>query len=294
MKVTMMEIFNITPGLIYIFGGLIAFFLRGYLHKSLVLIIPILAFFKLITLTSSDVLTVNFLMSDLNFLRVDKLSLVFGYVFVISSFFGFLYGITTAKKHEYTSALIYIGSALSVVFARDLITLYIFWELMALSSVILILLRGNLSSRKSASRYLIVHIVGGLVLLAGILLHIQQTGTTSFSSFTVQNLSTWLMLIGVLVNAAAIPFSSWLPDSYPESTVMGGVILSAYTSKTAVYALLRGFAGWDILIWIGLGMAVYGIIYALMENDIRRILSYSIVNQVGFMVVQQGLAHHWR
>tara|TARA_A100001015_G_scaffold303445_1_gene393102 strand:- start:32 stop:595 length:564 start_codon:yes stop_codon:yes gene_type:complete len=186
MKDIMMEIFNLTPGLIFIFGGLIAFFLKGYLHKAFVLLIPILAFLNLSTLTSSDILTVNFLMSDLNFLYVDKLSMVFGYVFVISSFFGFLYGIAIAKKNEYTSALIYIGSALSVVFARDLITLYIFWELMALSSVILILLRGNELSRKAASRYLIVHIVGGLVLLAGILLYINNTGSSLFSTFEIK------------------------------------------------------------------------------------------------------------
>ena len=160
---------------------------------------------------------------------------------------------------------------------------------MALSSVFLVLLKRSERSRKSSLRYLMVHILGGLILLSGIMLHIHNTGSIAFSRFSIQNLSTWLMLVGVLVNAAAIPFSSWLPDAYSESTIMGGVILSAYTSKTAIYALLRGFAGWDILIWLGLAMAIYGVIYALIENDIRRILGYGIINQVGFMVCAVGV-----
>ena len=127
-----------------------------------------------------------------------------------------------------------------------------------------------------------------MVLLSGIIIHITKTGSLAFDLVAVSNPETWLMLIGVLVNAAAIPMS-WLPDAYPESTIMGGVILSAYTSKTAVYVLLRGFSGTDILIWLGAAMAIYGIIYGLMENNIRRVLAYSIINQVGFMVCAVGI-----
>lgn len=284
-----MTIISLTPGLLYIFSGLFSYFLKGKLQKLFIISVPIIAFFQLLSLKSSDSYIVSFLMSNINLLRVDNLSLVFGYVFVISSFAGFLYGIGTAKKAEYSSALIYIGSALSVVFARDLITLYIFWEFMALSSVFLVLLKRTERSRKASLRYLMVHIFGGLILLSGIMIHIHNTGSIAFGRFSIESVSTWLMLIGVLVNAAALPFSSWLPDAYSESTIMGGVILSAYTSKTAVYALLRGFAGWDILIWLGLAMAIYGVIYALLENDIRRILGYGIINQVGFMVCAAGI-----
>ena len=153
----------------------------------------------------------------------------------------------------------------------------------------LILLNGGAASRKAGLRYLIVHLVGGLVLLAGIMMHIHATGSSTFEHFEIQNLSTWLMLIGVLVNAAAIPFSSWMSDAYPESTIMGGVILSAFTSKTAVYILIRGFNGWDILIWLGVAMASYGVIYGLLENNIRRVLAFSIINQIGFMVCAVGV-----
>ena len=164
-------IFSLTPGLTYLLAGLISFFLKGRLSKLFILFIPIFTFFQLLALDATDSFSISFLMSNLEFLRVDSLSLVFGYVFVISSFFAFLYGISFAKKSEYTSAFIYIGSALSVIFAKDLITLYIFWELMALSSTMLILLHRTNTSFKSGLRYLIVHLVGGLILLAGIMLY---------------------------------------------------------------------------------------------------------------------------
>jgi multicomponent Na+:H+ antiporter subunit D len=98
-----------------------------------------------------------------------------------------------------------------------------------------------------------------------------------------------MIFIGVLVNAAAPPIGAWLADAYPESSPGGGVFLSAFTTKTAVLALILLFPGTELLIWIGLWMVFYGIIYALLENDMRRILSYSIVNQVGFMLVGIGI-----
>jgi multicomponent Na+:H+ antiporter subunit D len=280
---------SLTPGLICILGGLLGIFMRGTAKKLLVLTVPVLAFIQLIQLTPNDHYLIKFLFSYVDLLYVDNMSIVFGTVFLISAFFAFIYGLTVAKRFEYSSALIYVGSALSVVFAKDLISLYVFWELMAISSVMLIFLRNTEASRKSALRYIIIHIVGGLVLLAGIMLHVYHTSSVEFVHFSFQNLATWLMLIGVLVNAAAVPFSTWLSDSYPESTIMGGVILSAYTSKTAIYVLLRGFAGWDVLIWIGIATSLYGIIYGILQNDIRRILAFSIINQVGFMICAVGI-----
>ena len=182
-----MTIISLTPGLLYILGGLISYFLRGSLQKLFILSIPIVAFFQLLNIKPSDSYVVNFVMSNLTLLRVDNISLIFAYIFVISSFAAFLYGMGTAKKTEYSSALVYIGSALSVIFARDLITLYIFWEFMALSSVFLVLLRGTESARKSSIRYLMVHILGGLVLLAGIMIHIHETGSIAFDKFNIQN-----------------------------------------------------------------------------------------------------------
>ena len=70
---------------------------------------------------------------------------------------------------------------------------------------------------------------------------------------------------------------------------MGGVILSSITTKTAIYVLLRGFSGTEILIWIGAITGVFGVIYGLLENNIRRSLSFSVINQVGFKLVGIGI-----
>ncbi len=160
---------------------------------------------------------------------------------------------------------------------------------MAVASTFLILARDATASLKAGYRYVLMHLFGGLMLLVGIVLHVHQTGSILFDPFQARTIAAWLILLGVLVNASAFPFSCWVSDAYPESTVTGGVILSAYTTKTAVYVLIRGFAGWEVLIAVGCFMAIYGVIYALLENDMRRILAYAIINQVGFMVTGVGI-----
>jgi multicomponent Na+:H+ antiporter subunit D len=228
---------------------------------------------------------------DLEMLRVDKLSKAFGYIFTLNAAVALLFAFYVKKALQHTAALIYIGSALGVIFSGDLITLYINWELMAVSSTFVILSRNTLKAKGAAFRYILVHIFGGLLLLAGIVMTVSSGGSIAFDSFDYAdaNMGTWLILLGFLVNAAAPGVSAWLSDAYPEASVTGGVILSAYTTKTAVYVLLRGFHGWEPLIWIGCIMTVVGIIYALLENDMRRILAYSIINQVGFMVCAAGI-----
>ena len=221
-----------------------------------------------------------------------KLAKAFGYIFCLNAVIAFIFAFYVKKSTQHVAALIYIGGALGVAFAGDLLTLYVFWELMAVSSTFVILARNTEKAKRSAFRYTMIHLFGGLLLLAGIVLTIQSRGSIQFDGFdfaTEQSAGTWLILLGILVNAAVPPFAAWLPDSYPEASVTGGLILSAYTTKTAVYTLLQGYAGWEPLIWIGCIMSVYGIIYALLENDMRRILAYSIINQVGFMVCAAGI-----
>jgi multicomponent Na+:H+ antiporter subunit D len=282
-------IISLTPGLLYILGAAINALLPKSLHRLFVIGLPAIALLQLTKLSANSSLSISGISGALQLLRVDPLSMTFGWVFVVASLAGFIYGLSVAKKREYTAALVYIGSALSVIFAGDLLTLYIFWELMAISSVFLVLLSNRGTSRAAGLRYIIVHIVGGLVLLAGIIMHVHATGSLAFDAISIKNTATWLMLIGMLVNAAAFPFSSWLSDAYPESTIMGGVILSAFTTKTAVYTLLRAFPGWDTLIWVGVVMAIFGVLYAVFENNIRRILAFSIINQGGFMVCAVGI-----
>lgn len=280
---------NFPPSLILICGALLLPYLRGSIRNWYTMILPVMTFFFIWQLDTGTGWHLRFFDHELILLRVDKLSKVFGYIFTLSAFAAFIYAFYLKDASQHFAALMYMGSALGVVFAGDLISLYLFWEIMAVASTFLILARQTQKSLNAGMRYILVHISGGLCLLAGILLHISMTGSVEFCAMTDRNWATYLMLIGFLVNAAAPPFSAWLPDAYPEATVTGGVILSAYTTKTAVYTLIRGFPAWEILIWIGCIMTIYGIIYALLENDMRRILAYSIINQVGFMITGIGI-----
>lgn len=280
---------SLPPAFYFIATAFVLPFLPGKLKNIVSITIPLFVCYLISQLSSVSAYSVGFLGFELQMLRIDELSKAFGYIFCISISAAFLFGFYLKKAHEFMAALLYVGAALGVIFAGDLLSLYLYWEVMAIASAILIFLGKTKASLKAGYRYLLVHIMGGLFLLAGILLYYAQTGSFVFNTFTDLNIATYLILAGFLVNAAAIPFSSWLPDAYPESTVMGGVVLSAYTSKTAVYTILRGFPGLDILIWIGCAMAIYAIIYALLENDMRRILGFMSVNQVGFMLCAAGI-----
>ena len=292
---------DLHPALLLLIGALFVPLFRGNWRSAYVIVLPIAAFFAILAmpdigeneqLLGAQVAVFSWLGEPLTFLRIDKLSKAFGYIFTLNAAAAFVFAFYVKKSTQHFAALIYIGSALGAVFAGDLISLYVFWEIMAVSSTFVILARKTERAKGAAFRYIMIHLFGGLLLLAGMVLTVHNTGTIAFDGFdylTQQGAGTWLMLLGVLVNAAAPPLSAWLSDAYPEASVTGGLILSAYTTKTAVYVLLRGFPGWDPLIWIGCMMAVYGIIYALLENDMRRILAYSIINQVGFMVCAAGI-----
>jgi multicomponent Na+:H+ antiporter subunit D len=143
-------------------------------------------------------------------------------------------------------------------------------------------------------RYLLVHVFGGLFLLAGIAIYVAQTGTVIFDDMGLfseaASPTAWiLILVAFLINAAVPPLGAWLPDAYPEATVTGAVFMTAFTTKTAVYALIRAFPGAEVLVWLGAIMAVYGVVYAVLENDARRLLAYHIISQVGYMVCGVGI-----
>ena len=279
---------SIPPALILIAGAVLLPFLPRRIRSASFLVFPLLTFIWLLCLHSGDSLTIPFLTYNLMVTRVDLLSLCFGYVFVLVTFFGGVYAFHLKDTGQQVATLLYAGSSLGVVFAGDLLTLVCFWELMAVTSVYLIWIRGTDLSRGAGMRYLIVHLVGGSALLAGVILTINETGSILFNHME-GGTATYLILFSFCLNAAVPPLHAWLSDAYPEATVTGSVFLSAFTTKTAVYALARGFAGWDVLIWAGVIMAIYGVIYAVLENDGRRLLSYCIISQVGYMVCGVGI-----
>ena len=277
------------PGLVLVLGALVVPFLRGTAQKTWILVLPLIVLVLVWRVPDGTVLTVSFLDYTLTPVTGDALSRLFAIIFSIMAFAGGLFAINHCREIEITAAFIYAGSAIGVAFAGDLITLFLFWELMALGSTTVLLTGGGQKAMPAAMRYLLMHIMGGSLLLVGIVTHIDTTGSIAFVAMKPDSFATWMMMLGFLVNAAAVPLSAWLPDAYPEASPGGMVFLSAFTTKTAVYVLIRGFPGSEILIFFGLFMVFYGIIYALLENDMRRILAYSIVNQVGFMVTGIGI-----
>ena len=279
------------PGLILIIGAWIIPLLKGRIRSAAMLILPAAAVIDCFLMTPGTYGVTNFLGQDLVFGRVDRLSLVFSYVFSIMSFIGMVYALHVEDNSQHVAALTYVGGALGVTFAGDFLSLYIFWELMAISSSLLVLLRREASAVAAGYRYLLVHIFGGLLLLAGILLHWSATGSLAFGDMSAYSgsLAWGLILSAFLLNAAVPPLGAWLPDAYPEATVTGAIFMTAFTTKSAVYVLIRGYAGTEILVWLGAAMAIYGVVYAVLENDARRLLAYHIISQVGYMVCGVGI-----
>jgi multicomponent Na+:H+ antiporter subunit D len=278
------------PGLLLILGSWVLVFLKGRIKRAVMLLLPAAAVVDCFLMTPGTYGVANFLGQELVFGRVDSLSLVFSYVFSLMAFLGMVYALHVEDASEHITALTYAGGALGVTFAGDLLSLYIFWELMAVSSALLVWRRREPRAVAAGFRYLLVHMVGGLILLAGIVLHWSQSGSLAFENMGASSEAAWALILGAfLLNAAVPPLGAWLPDAYPEATVTGAVFMTAFTTKSAVYALIRGFAGTELLVWLGAVMAVYGVVYAVLENDARRLLAYHIISQVGYMVCGVGI-----
>ena len=282
----------IHPGLILILGAWVLPLLRGRIKRVAMIVLPAAAVVDcLFLMTPGTHGVVNFLGQELVFGRVDSLSLIFSYVFSIIALLGMIYALHVKEDSQYVASLVYAGGALGVTFAGDFLSLYVFWELLAISSVLLVFLRREQSAVEAGFRYLLVHVFGGLLLLAGIALHWAQTGSIAFGDMGAYSgsLAWGLILVAFLLNAAVPPLGAWLPDAYPEATVTGAVFMTAFTTKSAVYVLIRGFAGTELLVWLGAAMAIYGVVYAVLENDARRLLAYHIISQVGYMVCGVGI-----
>lgn len=278
------------PALVMIAGGLLVALVRHSTLRALIaLATPLITLWAIWQVGDGVQLTTTFLGYEAQLVEGSKLRRLFATVFAIMGFGGVLFAFRQSKWWELSAALIYAAGAIGVSFAGDLIVMFVFWELMAIFSTVVVWCGGTPSARAAGIRYAIVHLTGGILLKIGIIGLILQTGSTEIRALELGGFATWMMFLGVLVNAAAPPLSVWLADAYPESSPMGGVFLSAFTTKTAVLALILLFPGTELLVWLGTIMIFYGIIWALLENDMRRILSYSIVNQVGFMVVGIGI-----
>jgi multicomponent Na+:H+ antiporter subunit D len=287
MGIQMIEV--LPPALILFAGSVLIAVSRGAVRSGVVLLLPLLALWLVWQVPDGVSVSLSFMDQAIEPVEGSKLRRLFATIFALMTFVGGIYAFRHAKGVELAAAFAYAGGAIGVAFAGDLITLFIFWEIMAIFSTVIVWCGGTAEARAAGLRYAMVHFLGGVILMLGIAGVAVQTGSIDIEAMRANSIATWLILIGVLINAAAPPVSAWLADAYPEATATGTVFLSAYTTKAAVLALILLFPGEPILIGVGLYMIFYGIIYALLENDARRILAYSIVNQVGFMVCAVGI-----
>lgn len=285
---------ELPPFLPLLLGAIGAALLRGKLQALVMLLAPIWGGLQLLTLEPGIYSTIEFMGFTLEPVRVDKLSLLFGYLFHLAAFIAVLYALHVKDTVQHFAGLTYAASAVGAVFAGDLLTLFVFWELLALTSVFLIWARKTEKAFSSGMRYLIIQVLSGVLLLAGALILYHSHGSLRFEHIGLEQegiaqVGAWLIFIAFGIKCAFPFFHNWLTDAYPEATPTGTIFLTSFTTKVAVYALARGYPGTELLVWIGATMAAFPIFFAVIENDLRRVLAYSMINQIGFMVIGVGI-----
>ncbi|MDD9910810.1 MAG: Na(+)/H(+) antiporter subunit D [Ahrensia sp.] len=278
------------PALIYLAGAVVLPLVSHERARAgLLLAVPLLAALPLLLQTYGTYGQFTFLGETLTAFRLDRLSFVFALVFSLAAFLAALYAWHVKDRVQQVATLAYCGSAIGAALAGDLITLFVWWEGTAIASVFLIWARRTEGAYHTGMRYLIIQVGSGVILLAGVAIHYRETGSLAFTAFSLENVGAWLILLSFGIKCAFPLLHNWLQDAYPAATVTGTVVLSAFTTKLAVYALARGFAGTEFLVPIGATMTLFPIFYAVIENDLRRVLTYSLNNQLGFMVVGVGI-----
>lgn len=225
--------------------------------------------------------------------RIDRMTMVFAYIYVIAGFCMNIYALGVKNNWEHVAAMVYMGSALGAIFAGDFFTLFFWLEIMSWAPVFLIWFRGTRKAMGAAIRYVLWHHFSGACILAGIILHLHQTGSIELTrlpwGWGGEHLGYNLMLLGFIINSATTPFHSWLSDTYSEATPSGSIYMTAFTTKTAIYCLIRTFPGVELLMWMGAIQAVFALFLAVLENDGRRLCSYHIISQIGYMVAGVGI-----
>ncbi len=280
---------ELPPFVPFYIAALLVMLTRGYLRQLVMLLVPVLGGIQLLDVSPGIHWQLDFLNLTLVPYRVDRLSLLFGYLFHLAALIGMIFALQVRDSVQHGAAMTYAGSALGAVFAGDLLTLFIFWELLAISSVFLIWARRSERAWRAGLRYIIIQVLSGVLLLSGALIHYHQSGSLAFSFLGLDGLAAWLIFIAFGIKCAFPLLHNWLTDAYPEATPTGTVLLSSFTTKVAIYALARAFPGTELLVYIGALMTCFPIFYAVIENDLRRVLAYSMINQLGFMVCGIGL-----
>lgn len=280
---------SVAPFLVFFAGALLVAVTRGRLSAALLVLTPVVGAVNLWFLDPATIVTVNLLGQDLTLVQIDRLTTLFGWLFHLAAFIAGIYALHMRDRMQHAVGLAYAGSALGAVYAGDLLTLFLFWEALAVTSAFLILARRTPSSLRSALRYLAIQVGSGMLLLAGILVLVSDEGSLAIGPIGLEGTAAWLIFIAVGIKCGFPLLHNWITDAYPEATETGTVLMCAFTTKVAVYLLARLYPGTEALIYIGAAMTMFPIFYAVIENNLRRVLAYSMINQLGFMVCGIGI-----
>jgi len=272
----------INPAVILTVGAVVAAFLPAFVRRSVMLVFIAFSAFKLYTLGLGQYGALTIFGEDVMMLRIDPLSRLFAIVFHIAAALNIIYGWHLRDRAQDFATLAYPAAALGGILAGDLVTLFVWWEIAAITSVFLVWAPGTRATYISGMRYLTIQVLSGVLLLAGVVLIYRETGSLAIKA------SGCVMFIAFGIKSAFPLFHNWVQDAYPKSTLSGTIVLSVFTTKLAVASIARAFPGTEELIYIGAIMTIFPIFFALIENDLRKVLCYSINNQVGFMIVGIG------
>ncbi len=257
-------------------------------RRLLSIVAPLVALWFLSVIPDGATVSVMTLGHEWILLRADGLGRIFALAFILYAAIAGVYAWEDTGVGSKVASLGLAGAGVGVVLVGDLLSMFVFWEWLTVASLFLIWLGNTAGGWAAGMRYLMFHLLGATVMLIGILMRLSD-GQTAFEAMAVDDVSSWLILLGMVTNAAVPPLHAWLSDAYPRASVFGTVFLAAFTTKAAVYALARAFPGAEVLVWGGTTMALFGVVYAVLENDIRRLLTYHIISQVGYMVAGVGL-----
>jgi multicomponent Na+:H+ antiporter subunit D len=280
---------SVAPFLVFLIGAALAAVTRGHLRGAIMVATPVVGAVNLWYLDPATIDTIPMLGRELILVEVDRLSLLFGWLFHLAAFIGAIYGLYMQDRLQHVAGMLYAGCAIGAVFAGDLLTLFLFWEGLAMTSVFLVLARRTRSAERSAVRYLVIQVGSGLLLLAGLLALLGSGQSIGLDPIGLDGAAGWLIFVAIGIKCGFPLLHNWITDSYPEATETGAVLMSAFTTKVAIYALARLYPGTEALIYIGATMTMFPIFLAVIENDLRRVLAYSMINQLGFMVCGIGI-----
>ena len=280
---------SLAPFLIFFIGTVLVAVTRGWLRGALLVATPVVGAVNLWFLDPAVVETVSILGRELVLVETDRLTMLFGWLFHLAAFIGAIYALHTKDRLQHVAALAYAGCAVGAVYAGDLLTLFLFWEGLAITSALLVLARRTRTAERSALRYLAIQVASGMLLLAGVLALVWDGRSLGIGPIGLEGMAGWLIFIAVGIKCGFPLLHNWITDAYPEATETGAVLMSAFTTKVAIYALARFYPGTELLVYIGATMTMFPIFFAVIENDLRRVLAYSMINQLGFMVCGIGI-----